>query len=84
MIAALNAVRVAGKPLLQHACLLAILACRGRGPIRYQSFLSESANRRFLVRADHSYKFSHSLVAEYFMRQSVHDEKYPTNLLSRK
>jgi hypothetical protein len=74
MIAALNTMRVAGKPLLQHACLLVILACRGRGPIRYHSFLAESANRRFLVRVGHSYTFSHSLLTEYFMRQPVHGE----------
>jgi hypothetical protein len=74
MIAALNTMRVAGKPLLQHACLLVILACRGRGPIRYHSFLAESANRHFLVGVDHSYTFSHSLLADYFMRQPVHGE----------
>jgi hypothetical protein len=66
VIAALNAVRVGGRPLLQHATLLLVIALTRYGPFRYHSFLAELADRRILVRVDHSYMFTHGLIAEYF------------------
>ena len=66
VIAALNAVRVGGKALLQHGTLLLVVAMTRLGPIRYHSFLAEAADRRILSRVDHSYMFTHGLVAEYF------------------
>jgi hypothetical protein len=68
VLAALNAVRVGGRPLLQHKVLQILLALRRFGPVRYHSFLADAADRRILARVDHSYMFTHGLVAEYFAR----------------
>lgn len=66
VLAALNGIRVGGRPLIQHGLLQVTLASAGLGPVRYNLFLSDAADRRILVKVDHSYMFAHGLVAEYF------------------
>jgi hypothetical protein len=80
VLAALNAVRVGGRPLLQHGTLQVALALRGLGPVRYHSFLAEAADRRILARVDHSYMFTHGLVTEYFtLMEQSEDGQEPTS-----
>jgi hypothetical protein len=64
VFAALNAVRVGGKALLQHGTLLLVVAMTRLGPVRYHSFLAEAADRHILGRADRSYMFTHGLVRQ--------------------